>query len=103
MGDRRHRLRRRRSASGPGRPQERRSARRTRSAASYALRRGIAELDSDATFRPEIATLFPSRRAFTQALRDLKRYVTYSPRDPAGLTALGYVLYTVPGEERRCS
>jgi tetratricopeptide (TPR) repeat protein len=69
--------------------------------ASYALRRAVADLD-DGAFQPEIATLFPSRRAFTQALRDLKRYVTYSPRDPAGLTILGYVLYTVPGEERRC-
>ncbi len=70
--------------------------------ASYALRRGIAELEGAGTFRPDVASLFPSRRAFTQALRDLKRYVTYSPRDPAGLSVLGYVLYAVRGEERRC-
>ncbi|RMG09199.1 MAG: hypothetical protein D6731_20225 [Planctomycetota bacterium] len=70
--------------------------------ASYALRRGVAELDPSKPFMPEVAALFPSRRAFTEALRNLKRYVTYSPRDPAGLTVLGYVLYTVPGEERRC-
>ncbi len=69
--------------------------------ASYALRRGVAELDPKQTFAPEIAPLFPSRRRFQQALRDLKRYVTYSPRDAAGLTVLGYVLYSVPGEERR--
>lgn len=70
--------------------------------ASYALRRGVAELDPKHTFQPEIAALFPSRRRFQQALRDLKRYVTYSPRDAAGLTVLGYVLYSIPGEERRC-
>lgn len=70
--------------------------------ASYALRRGVAELDPNEPFRPDVAGLFPSRRAFSQALRDLKRYVTYSPRDPAGLTVLGYVLYAVDGEERRC-
>lgn len=70
--------------------------------ASYALRRGVAQHDAEGTFRPEIAGLFPSRRAFTQALRDLKRYVTYSPRDPAGLTVLAYVLFTVEGEDRRC-
>jgi len=69
--------------------------------ASYALRRGVAELDPKATFAPEIAPLFPSRRRFQQALRDLKRYVTYSPRDAAGLSVLGYVLYSIPGEERR--
>ncbi|HBP21161.1 MAG TPA: hypothetical protein DEA08_25660 [Planctomycetes bacterium] len=70
--------------------------------ASYALRKGVAELDPTQTLAPEVAALFPSRRRFQQALRDLKRYVTYSPRDPAGLTVLGYVLYTVRGEERRC-
>jgi tetratricopeptide (TPR) repeat protein len=70
--------------------------------ASYALRKGVGELDPAQTFQPEVAALFPSRRRFQQALRDLKRYVTYSPRDPAGLTVLGYVLYSVPGEERRC-
>lgn len=70
--------------------------------ASYALRRGVAQLEADADFRPAVEPLFPSQRAFVQALRDLKRYVTYSPRDPAGLTVLGYVLFTVPGEERRC-
>jgi tetratricopeptide (TPR) repeat protein len=70
--------------------------------ASYALRRGVAELDPREAFQPDVAGLFPSRRAFTQALRDLKRYVTYSPRDPAGLSVLGYVLYAVRGEERRC-
>jgi tetratricopeptide (TPR) repeat protein len=70
--------------------------------ASYALRRGVAELEGANTFRPDVASLFPSRRSFTQALRDLKRYVTYSPRDPAGLSVLGYVLYAVRGEERRC-
>lgn len=69
--------------------------------ASYALRRGVAELDPKLTFAPEIAPLFPSRRRFQQALRDLKRYVTYSPRDAAGLTVLGYVLYSIRGEERR--
>lgn len=69
--------------------------------ASYALRRGVAEIDPKANFQPEVAPLFPSRRRFQQALRDLKRYVTYSPRDAAGLSVLGYVLYTVPGEERR--
>lgn len=70
--------------------------------ASYALRRGVAQLDAEAAFRPAVEPLFPSKRAFVQALRDLKRYVTYSPRDPAGLTVLGYVLFTVEGEERRC-
>lgn len=70
--------------------------------ASYALRRAVAELDPKKTFQPEVAPLFPSRRRFQQALRDLKRYVTYSPRDAAGLTVLGYVLYSVTGEERRC-
>ncbi|MBL4847270.1 MAG: hypothetical protein JKY65_17260 [Planctomycetes bacterium] len=70
--------------------------------ASYALRRGVGELDPKVSFKPEIAPLFPSRRRFQQALRDLKRYVTYSPRDAAGLTVLGYVLYSVRGEERRC-
>lgn len=70
--------------------------------ASYALRRGVNQLDADAAFRPEIEPLFPGKRAFVQALRDLKKYVTYSPRDPAGLTVLGYVLFSVPGEERRC-
>lgn len=71
--------------------------------ASYALRRGVAQLDPQEDYRPAISSLFPSQRAFTQALRDLKRYVTYSPRDPAGLTVLGYVLFSVPGEERRCA
>jgi tetratricopeptide (TPR) repeat protein len=71
--------------------------------ASYALRRGVAQLDSQEDYRPAVSDLFPSQRAFTQALRDLKRYVTYSPRDPAGLTVLGYVLFSVPGEERRCA
>jgi tetratricopeptide (TPR) repeat protein len=70
--------------------------------ASYALRRGVAQLDPDESFEAEIESLFASNRAFVQALRDLKRYVTYSPRDPAGLTVLGYVLYTVDGEEERC-
>ena len=70
--------------------------------ASYALRRGVAQLDPSLPFRPDIESLFPSNRAFVQALRDLKRYVTYSPRDPAGLTVLGYVLFSVEGEERRC-
>ena len=69
--------------------------------ASYALRRGVAQLDSS-EFRPEVESLFPSKRQFQQALRDLKRYVTYSPRDPAGLTVLGYVLFSISGEERRC-
>ncbi len=70
--------------------------------ASYALRRGVAELDPAEPFRPDVAGLFPSRRKFTQAVRDLKRYVTYSPRDPAGLTVLGYVLFSIDGEEQRC-
>ncbi|MGE0709582.1 MAG: tetratricopeptide repeat protein [Planctomycetota bacterium] len=70
--------------------------------AAFALRKGVGELDPAQTFAPEVAELFPSRRRFQQALRDLKRSVTYSPRDPAGLTVLGYVLYTIPGEERRC-
>lgn len=70
--------------------------------ASYALRRGVAQLDASEPLRPQLKGLFPSERAFTQALRDLKRYVTYSPRDPAGLTVLGYVLFTIEGEERRC-
>lgn len=70
--------------------------------ASYALRRGIAQLDADDPFRPSIEALFPSKRAFTQALRDLKRYVTYSPRDPAGLSVLGYILFSIEGEETRC-
>lgn len=69
---------------------------------SYALRRGVAQLDGGESFRPDIEGLFPSKRQFTQALRDLKRYVTYSPRDPAGLTVLGYVLFSIQGEERRC-
>jgi tetratricopeptide (TPR) repeat protein len=70
--------------------------------ASYALRRGVAQLEAEGAFRPAVEPLFPSKRAFVQALRDLKRYVTYSPRDPAGLTVLGYVLFSVEGEERRC-
>ncbi len=70
--------------------------------ASYALRRGVAELEEEPSFRVDVAGLFPSRRKFTQALRDLKRYVTYSPRDPAGLTVLGYVLFSIDGEEQRC-
>jgi tetratricopeptide (TPR) repeat protein len=70
--------------------------------ASYALRRGVNQLEQEAAFRPEIEPLFASKRAFVQAMRDLKKYVTYSPRDPAGLTVLGYVLFSVPGEERRC-
>ncbi len=70
--------------------------------ASYALRRGVAQLDADDPFRPSLEALFPSKRAFTQALRDLKRYVTYSPRDPAGLSVLGYVLFSIEGEETRC-
>ena len=70
--------------------------------ASYALRRGVAQLDAATPFNPAIEPLFPGKRAFVQALRDLKRYVTYSPRDPAGLTVLGYVLFSVAGEERRC-
>lgn len=69
--------------------------------ASYALRRAVEQLDPKEDFRPALARQFPSERAFTQALRDLKRYVTHSPRDPAGLTVLGYVLFTVDGEERR--
>jgi tetratricopeptide (TPR) repeat protein len=71
--------------------------------ASYALRRGIAELHAaQQPYEANVTEQFPSRRAFIQALRDLKRYVTYSPRDPAGLTVLGYVLFGVRGEERRC-
>jgi len=70
--------------------------------ASYALRRGVAQLDDEEPFQPAVASLFPNERAFVQALRNLKTYVTYSPRDPAGLTVLGYVLFSVDGEERRC-
>lgn len=69
--------------------------------ASYALRRGVSELD-DPDFATDVEALFPSENAFEQALRDLKRYVTYSPRDPAGLTVLGYVLFTKGDEEERC-
>ena len=69
--------------------------------ASYALRRGVSELDPKVAFRPDLGALFPSKRSFTHALRDLKRYVTYSPRDAAGLTVLGYVLHATPGESAR--
>lgn len=70
--------------------------------ASYALRKGLSRRDPSKRFRPELASLFPSERDFVQVLRDLKVYVTYRPRDPAGLTVLSYVLYTIPGEETRC-
>ncbi|MEZ6186281.1 MAG: hypothetical protein R3F62_14900 [Planctomycetota bacterium] len=70
--------------------------------ASYALRKGLSRVDPSKRFRPELASLFPAERDFVQVLRDLKVYVTYRPRDPAGLTVLSYVLYTIPGEEERC-
>ena len=47
-----------------------------------------------------MASLFPSKKAFDRAVKDLKRYVTYSPRDPAGLSVLGYMLYA-QGEDDR--
>ena len=70
--------------------------------ASYALRKGLSRMDPSKHFTPELASLFPSDRDFVQVLRDLKVYVTYRPRDPAGLTVLSYVLFTIPSEHKRC-
>jgi hypothetical protein len=67
---------------------------------SYALRRATQQLDQKSAFNPDVATLFPSKKAFDKAVKDLKRYVTYSPRDPAGLSVLGYMLYA-QGEDDR--
>lgn len=67
--------------------------------AEYALRRGVGALDEPGQFQVDVVALFPSRTAFQKAMRDLKRYVTYAPRDPSGLTVLGYMYY-VSGEER---
>jgi hypothetical protein len=68
--------------------------------ASYALRRAVTQLDPSVAFQPDVASLFPSKRAFEKAVKDLKRYVTYSPRDPAGLSVLGYMLFS-QGEDDR--
>jgi Tfp pilus assembly protein PilF len=67
---------------------------------SYALRRALSQLDATKPFDPDAQSLFPSKAAFNRALMDLKRYVTYSPRDPSGLTVLGYVFYA-RGEDAR--
>ncbi|HZU97680.1 MAG TPA: hypothetical protein VFF73_13350 [Planctomycetota bacterium] len=61
---------------------------------SYALRRAVSQLDSKTPFSQDVSSLFPSKRAFEKAVKDLKRYVTYSPRDPAGLSVLGYMLFS---------
>jgi hypothetical protein len=68
--------------------------------ASYALRRAVQQLDVKVPFAPDVSSLFPSKRAFEKAVKDLKRYVTYSPRDPAGLSVLGYMLFA-QGEDDR--
>lgn len=67
---------------------------------SYALRRAVSQLDAKTPFNPDVSSLFPSKKAFEKAIKDLKRYVTYSPRDPAGLSVLGYMLF-VQGEDAR--
>jgi tetratricopeptide (TPR) repeat protein len=67
---------------------------------SYALRRAVSQLDSKNSFNPDVSSLFPSKKAFEKAVKDLKRYVTYSPRDPAGLSVLGYMLFA-QGEDDR--
>ncbi len=67
--------------------------------AEYALRRGVSSVRDKSQFRVDVVGLFPSRRAFSEKMRDLKRYVTYAPRDPSGLTVLGYMYYA-SGAER---
>jgi hypothetical protein len=67
---------------------------------SYALRRAVSQLDVKTPFAPDVSSLFPSKKAFEKAVKDLKRYVTYSPRDPAGLSVLGYMLFA-QGEDDR--
>ncbi|MEZ0227069.1 MAG: hypothetical protein ACAI25_00470 [Planctomycetota bacterium] len=67
---------------------------------SYALRRAVSQLDAKNPFNPDVSSLFPSKKAFEKAVKDLKRYVTYSPRDPAGLSVLGYMLFA-QGEDDR--
>ncbi len=66
---------------------------------SYALRRAVSQLDPKTPFTPDISALFPSKKAFEKAVKDLKRYVTYSPRDAAGLSVLGYMLFTQGEDE----
>src|SRR5262249_1445772 len=56
--------------------------------------------DPATPFSPDVSSLFPSKKSFERALRDLKRYVTYSPRDPAGLSVLGYMLFAQGDDER---
>ena len=60
---------------------------------AYALRRGISGLPGTLDFQVNVVERFPSQRSFRKALRDLKRYVTYAPRDPSGLSVLGYMYY----------
>lgn len=67
--------------------------------ASYALRRAVATSDASQPFEPDVVALFPSRKSFDKAVRDLKRHVAYNPRDPAGLSVLGYVLYSAQEDD----
>src|SRR5581483_944761 len=67
---------------------------------SYALRRAVSQLDAKTPFTADVSSLFPSKKAFEKAVKDLKRYVTYSPRDPAGLSVLGYMLFAQGEDER---
>lgn len=67
---------------------------------SYALRRAVSQLDAKTAFNADVSSLFPSKKAFEKAVKDLKRYVTYSPRDPAGLSVLGYMLFAQGEDER---
>jgi hypothetical protein len=67
--------------------------------ASECYRQGVLRMDAKAPFSPDPSSRFPSRKGFEKALRDLKRYVTESPRDPAGLSVVGYMYFAEGDDE----
>ncbi len=67
--------------------------------ANESYRQGVLRRDVKAPFSPDPGSHFPSRKAFEKALKDLKRFVTESPRDPAGLSVLGYMYFAEGDDE----
>jgi tetratricopeptide (TPR) repeat protein len=68
--------------------------------AAYALRRGIRSFDAPDDLKMNLVEFFPSRRHFSKALGKLHRQVSFSPRDLASLTVLGYVYHYTGKREK---